>query len=150
MNIIFKTKKQHDQELERLDYIIDHYSRNEGKLDKLDAQNFINDTVTRKNNILCTDLNNHYTLMTKQLNRFISVYRRRSQVRKAQAKYRKDKLGCMPRDPDFVPLTKAQQNGNYARTINGAKALREAKRRYHIRNYKPVKSKPNKVSDLKW
>tara|TARA_R110002033_G_scaffold87658_1_gene137786 strand:+ start:82 stop:534 length:453 start_codon:yes stop_codon:yes gene_type:complete len=150
MNIIFKTKKQHDQELERLDYIIDHYSRNEGKLDKLDAQNFINDTVTRKNNILYTDLNNHYTLMTKQLNRFISVYRRRSQVRKAQAKYRKDKLGCIPRDPDFVPLTKAQQNGNYARTINGAKALREAKRRYHIRNYKPVKSKPNKVSDLKW
>ena len=56
MNIIFKTKKQHDQELERLDYIIDHYSRNEGKLDKLDAQNFINDTVTRKNNILYTDL----------------------------------------------------------------------------------------------
>ena len=150
MNIIFKTKKQHDQELERLDYIIDHYSRNEGKLDKLDAQNFINDTVTRKNNILYTDLNNHYTLMTKQLNRFISVYRRRSQVRKAQAKYRKDKLGCIPRDPDFVPLTKAQQNGNYARTINGAKYIREAKRRYHIRNYKPVKSKPNKVSDLKW
>jgi hypothetical protein len=150
MNIIFKTKKQHDQELERLDYIIDHYSRNEGKLDKLDAQNFINDTVTRKNNILYTDLNNHYTLMTKQLNRFISVYRRRSQVRKAQAKYRKDKLGCIPRDPDFVPLTKAQQNGNYSRTVNGAKALREAKRRYHIRNYKPVKSKPNKVSDLKW
>tara|TARA_R110002096_G_scaffold233280_5_gene423347 strand:+ start:4481 stop:4933 length:453 start_codon:yes stop_codon:yes gene_type:complete len=150
MNIIFKTKKQHDQELERLDYIIDHYSRNEGKLDKLDAQNFINDTVTRKNNILYTDLNNHYTLMTKQLNRFISVYRRRSQVRKAQAKYRKDKLGCIPRDPNFIPLTKAQQNGNYSRTVNGARALREAKRRYHIRNYKPVKSKPNKVSDLKW
>ena len=150
MNIIFKTKKQHDQELERLDYIIDHYSRNEGKLDKLDAQNFINDTVTRKNNILCTDLYNHYTLMTKQLNRFISVYRRRSQVRKAQAKYRKDKLGCIPRDPNFIPLTKAQQNGNYSRTVNGAKALREAKRRYHIRNYKPVKSKPNKVLDLKW
>lgn len=150
MNIRFRTKEQHDQELERLDYIIETYTENEGQLSKIDAQHFINETVIRKNSILYTDINNHYTLMTKQFGRFISAYRRREQVRKAQAKYRRDKLGCIPRDPDFVPLTKAQQNGNYARTINGAKALREAKRRYHIRNYKPVKSKPNKVSDLKW
>ena len=150
MNIRFRTKEQHDQELERLDYIIETYTENEGQLSKIDAQHFINETVIRKNSILYTDINNHYTLMTKQFDRFISAYRRREQVRKAQAKYRRDKLGCIPRDPDFVPLTKAQQNGNYSRTVNGARALREAKRRYHIRNYKPVKSKPNKVSDLKW
>jgi hypothetical protein len=150
MNIRFRTKEQHDQELERLDYIIETYTENEGQLSKIDAQHFINETVIRKNSIIYTDINNHYTLMTKQFDRVIAVYRRREQVRKAQTKYRRDKLGCIPRDPDFVPLTKAQQNGNYARTINGAKALREAKRRYHIRNYKPVKSKPNKVLDLKW
>jgi hypothetical protein len=146
MNIRFRTKKQHDQELERLDNII----MNQGYLNNNDVQYFIKGAISRKNDILFTDLNNHYTLMIKQLDRFISVYRRRSQVRKAQAKYRKDKLGCIPRDPDFIPLTKAQQNTKYASTINGARALREAKRRYHIRNYKPVKSKPNKVLDLKW
>tara|TARA_R110002051_G_scaffold2342_3_gene12324 strand:- start:599 stop:1066 length:468 start_codon:yes stop_codon:yes gene_type:complete len=155
MNIRFRTKEQHDKELERLDNIIMNHWRhnglkNEGYLNNYDVQYFIKGAISRKNDILFTDLNNHYTLMTKQLDRFISVYRRRSQVRKAQSKYRRDKLGCIPRDPNFIPLTKAQQNGNYARTVNGAKALREAKRRYHIRNYKPVKSKPNKVLDLRW
>lgn len=53
--------------------------------------------------------------------------------KKAQAKYRKEKLGQIPRDPNAVPLTKAQQNKRYAATDNGKAAIKKAHAKYYIR-----------------
>jgi len=71
---------------------------------------------------------------------------RRISHKESQAKYRKDKLGSKPRDPDYIPLTKAQQNIRYALTDNGKRSIKKAQHIYYIKKKRQRDAKKSRWS----
>jgi hypothetical protein len=132
------------QELERLDNILLKLTSLEStELRKQDIAEFYFDTKIRRDKII-DDYNNFitremFTWMHKFAMEPILKEKRRIAHNKTQAKYRKDKLGMNPRDPDFVPLTKAQQNKRYAETEKGKAAIKRAKEKYYRNKIKRKK-----------
>ena len=126
------------QELERLDNILLKLTSLEStELRKQDIAEFYFDTKIRRDKII-DDYNKFitremFTWMHKFAMEPILKEKRRIAHNKAQTKYRKDKLKMNPRDPDFIPLTKAQQNKRYAQSDKGKEALKRAKQRYYAK-----------------
>jgi len=122
-------------ELKRLDSILVKLISNEMSLKKEDVAEFFYDTKTRRDKIISEYnefiIQDMFTCMYKFAMEPILKEKRRIEHNKAQSKYRKDKLGMKPKDPDFVPLTKAQQNHRYAQTDKGKAAIRKAKEKYY-------------------
>lgn len=122
-------------ELKRLDNILIRLISNEMGLKKEDIAEFFFDTKTRRDKIISEY--NEFIIrdMFKSMHKFamepILKEKRRLAHNKAQSKYRKDKLGMKPRDPDFIPLTKSQQNKKYAETEKGKAAIKRAKEKYY-------------------
>jgi|21_taG_2_1085346.scaffolds.fasta_scaffold00039_79 hypothetical protein len=127
-------------ELKRLDNILVKLISNEMGLKKEDIAEFFYDTKTRRDNIISEYnefiVRDMFVCMYKFAMEPILKEKRRIAHNKASSKYRKDKLGMNPRDPDFVPLTKAQQNKRYAETEKGKVAIRKAKEKYYTKKVK--------------
>lgn len=121
-------------ELERLDNILLKFETST-ELKKEDIAEFYYDTKLRRDKII----NEYNSFITREM--FTWMYKfamepilkekRRIEHNKAQSKYRKDKLKMKPRDPDFIPLTKAQQNKRYAESDKGKAAIKKAKEKYY-------------------
>ena len=126
-------------ELERLDNILLKFETST-ELKKEDVAEFYFDTKIKRDKII-EEYNRYvtremFTWMHKFAMEPILKEKRRIAHNKAQAKYRNEKLKMNPRDPDFVPLTKAQQNKRYAQTDKGKAAIKRAQRKYYFRKAK--------------